>query len=86
MTSGAASAGTSEWPNTQRCQLYNEFTLLTEPASFDCRTEETKPGYWWEVECGGRDIGEEVFDLYRCNNFAINFAMNWNKCHSSLER
>jgi hypothetical protein len=45
--------------------LYNEFTLPTGLwVSFDCRTQETQPGYWWEVDCGGRDIPEDKGSLY----------------------
>jgi hypothetical protein len=47
-------------------QLYVEFTL---PGSgpwvkFDCRTENTEPGYWWKTECGGRDIPEDKGSTY----------------------
>jgi hypothetical protein len=37
-------------------QLYVEFSLPTGAwVKFDCRTEETAAGRWWQVECGGRD-------------------------------
>jgi hypothetical protein len=46
-------------------QLYVEFTLPTGLwVSYDCRTEETQPGYWWQADCGGRDIGEEKASTY----------------------
>ena len=46
-------------------QLYVEFTLPTGPwVSYDCATQETQVGYWWKVECGGRDIGEEKASTY----------------------
>ena len=46
-------------------QLYTEFSLPTGPwVSFDCRTEATQPGYWWEVDCGGRDIPEAKTSTY----------------------
>ena len=46
-------------------QLYVEFNLPTGPwVKFDCRTEETQPTYWWECDCGGRDIGEEKASTY----------------------
>lgn len=43
-------------------QLYVEFA---QPASsgpwvkFDCDTNETQKGYWWETECGGRQIEDK---------------------------
>ena len=42
-------------------QLYTEFSLPTGGAwvKFDCATEETPAGRWWQVECGGRDIPED---------------------------
>jgi len=46
-------------------QLYVEFNLPTGPwVKFDCRTEATQPDYWWECDCGGRDIGEEKASTY----------------------
>jgi hypothetical protein len=46
-------------------QLYVEFPLPTGPwVSYDCATEETQVGYWWKVNCGGRDIGEEKASTY----------------------
>lgn len=46
-------------------QLFVEFALPTGPwVSYDCATEETQVGYWWKVDCGGRDIGEEKASTY----------------------
>lgn len=46
-------------------QLFVEFTLPTGPwVSYDCRTQETQPGYWWEADCGGRDIPVEKGSTY----------------------
>ncbi len=48
-------------------QLYAEFSLPTGGVwvKFDCVTEETPAGRWWQVkECGGRDIGEAKSSLY----------------------
>jgi len=54
-------------------QFYVEFNLPTGPwVKFDCRTEETQPGYWWECDCGGRDIGEEKASQY---TGSISFAI-----------
>jgi hypothetical protein len=37
-------------------QLYVEFSLPTGPwVKFDCSTDETSAGRWYETECGGRD-------------------------------
>lgn len=55
-------------------QLYVEFTLPgTGPwVKFDCATEETQKGYWWKVECGGRDIPEDKGSTY---TGPVNFAI-----------
>lgn len=54
-------------------QLYVEFSLPTGPwVKFDCPTEITQPGYWWKVNCGGRDIGEDKASLY---TGPVNFAI-----------
>ena len=48
-------------------QLYAEFSMPTGGAwvKFDCATEETPAGRWWQVkECGGRNIGEDKSSLY----------------------
>lgn len=46
-------------------QLYVEFALPTGPwVSYDCATQETQPGYWWGVDCGGRNIPEEKASTY----------------------
>jgi len=46
-------------------QLYVEFSLPTGPwVSYDCRTQETQPGYWWQVDCGGRDVPEDKGSTY----------------------
>ena len=54
-------------------QLYVEFTTPTGPwVKYDCQTQETQPGYWWKVDCGGRDIGEDKASTYTgMVNFAI---------------
>lgn len=38
-------------------QLFVEFTVPGTGAwvKYDCKTQETEKGYWWEPECGGRD-------------------------------
>jgi hypothetical protein len=55
-------------------QLYVEFTQPgTGPwVKFDCATEETQKGYWWKVECGGRDIPEDKGSTY---TGPVNFAI-----------
>jgi hypothetical protein len=47
-------------------QLYVDFSLPTGPmVKFDCNTEETPAGRWWQVECGGRDgVPEDKGSLY----------------------
>jgi hypothetical protein len=54
-------------------QLYVEFTTPTGPwVKYDCQTQETQAGYWWKVDCGGRDIGEDKASTYTgMVNFAI---------------
>src|SRR5882672_11469123 len=44
-------------PIASGSQLYVEFTLPGTGAwvKYDCKTQETQPGYWWQPECGGRD-------------------------------
>src|SRR5262245_41429393 len=48
-------------PIPSGAQLYAEFNIpgATPWVKFDCRTEETKAGYWWRTQCGGRDVPEE---------------------------
>jgi hypothetical protein len=48
-------------PIASGSQLYAEFSTSAGPwVKFDCSTEETQAGHWWEAECGGRDgIAEE---------------------------
>jgi hypothetical protein len=48
-------------PIASGSQLYAEFTAGAGPwVKFDCKTEETGAGRWWQVECGGRDaLGED---------------------------
>jgi len=55
-------------------QLYVEFIQPgTGPwVKFDCRTEETQKGYWWETKCGGRDIPEDKGSTY---TGPVNFAI-----------
>ena len=54
-------------------QLFVEFTLPTGPwVSFDCQTEETQAGRWWQVDCGGRDIPEAKSSTY---TGPVNFAI-----------
>jgi hypothetical protein len=53
-------------PIASGSQLYVEFTI---PGSgpwtkFDCRTSPTEKGYWWQTECGGRDIPEDKGTTY----------------------
>lgn len=38
-------------------QLYVEFTApgIGPWVKYDCKTQETEKGYWWQPECGGRD-------------------------------
>lgn len=48
-------------------QLYVEVGYPAAPkwVTFDCATEPTKKGYWWRVECGGRDgVAEEKGSTY----------------------
>jgi hypothetical protein len=46
-------------------QLYVEFKLPTGPwVKFDCATENTEKGYWWQTECGGRGIPEASSSTY----------------------
>ena len=44
-------------PIASGSQLYVEFTVPGTGAwvKFDCKTQETQKGYWWQPECGGRD-------------------------------
>ena len=43
-------------PIASGSQLYAEFSAGAGPwVKFDCKTQETQKGYWWQVECGGRD-------------------------------
>lgn len=47
-------------------QLYVEFTI---PGAgpwlkIDCETRETQKGYWWETECGGRQISEDKSSIH----------------------
>jgi len=53
-------------PIASGSQLYAEFNIpgATPWVKFDCRTEETQPGYWWKTKCGGRDIPEEKCATY----------------------
>ena len=39
--------------------------------SFDCETGETKPGYWWKTECGGRQVEDKSILPVGPVNFAI---------------
>jgi hypothetical protein len=61
-------------PIASGSQLYVEFSLPgTGPwVKFDCKTEETKKGYWWKVQCGGRDIPEDKGSTY---TGPVNFAI-----------
>lgn len=47
-------------------QLYTEFSIPGKGpwVKFDCETREIQKGYWWTVECGGRDIPEEKGTTY----------------------
>lgn len=43
-------------PIARGSQLYAEFSAGAGPwVKFDCHTQETQTGHWWQVECGGRD-------------------------------
>jgi len=44
-------------PIASGSQLYVEFTVPGTGAwvKYDCKTEETQAGRWWQPECGGRD-------------------------------
>jgi len=44
-------------PIASGSQLYAEFTVpgIGPWVKFDCKTQETQKGYWWQPECGGRD-------------------------------
>ena len=54
-------------PIASGSQIYAEFTAPgAGPWKFDCKTEETGAGHWWQVEdCGGRDaLGEDKGTTY----------------------
>jgi hypothetical protein len=54
--------------------IYAEFTVPGGGAwKFDCKTQETDKGHWWEPECGGRDaLGEDKGITYTGSvNFTI---------------
>jgi hypothetical protein len=53
-------------PIASGSQLYVEFTMPGSPSwvKFDCQTNETQKGYWWETKCGGRDIPEAKSTTY----------------------
>ncbi len=54
-------------PIASGSQIYAEFTAAGGSAwKFDCKTEETGAGHWWQVEdCGGRDaLGEDKGTTY----------------------
>lgn len=56
-------------------QLYVEFTVpgIGAWVKYDCKTQETEKGYWWQPECGGRDgISEDKGITY---TGPINFAI-----------
>ncbi|HEV2802207.1 MAG TPA: hypothetical protein VGW12_17175 [Pyrinomonadaceae bacterium] len=60
-------------PMPSGSQLYVEYTIPgSAPVKFDCATEETRKGYWWRTECGGRDIPEDKSTTY---TGPINFAI-----------
>jgi hypothetical protein len=44
-------------PIASGSQLYVELTVPGTGAwvKYDCKTQETQKGYWWQPECGGRD-------------------------------
>ena len=48
-------------PIASGSQIYAEFTVPGGGTwKFDCKTQETDKGHWWEPECGGRDaLGED---------------------------
>jgi len=54
-------------PIASGSQLYVEFTVPGTGAwvKYDCKTQETQKGYWWQPECGGRDgIPEDKGIIY----------------------
>ncbi len=53
-------------PIASGSQLYVEFTLPGRApwVKFDCETGETQTGYWWETDCGGRDVPEDKSVTY----------------------
>jgi len=62
-------------PIASGSQLYVEFTVPGTGAwvKYDCKTQETQKGYWWQPECGGRDgIPEDKGITY---TGPVNFAI-----------
>ncbi len=69
-------------PIASGSQLSVEFAIPgTGPwVKFDCKTSETQKGYWWNTECGGRDIPEDE-DKGSTYTGPVNFAI---KLHNEL--
>jgi len=62
-------------PIASGSQLYVEFTApgIGAWVKYDCKTQETQKGYWWQPECGGRDgIPEDKGITY---TGPVNFAI-----------
>ena len=68
-------------PIASGSQLYVEFTVPGTGAwvKYDCKTEETQAGRWWQPECGGRDgIPEETLAIEAGDN-------NWSNRRTILD-
>jgi hypothetical protein len=60
-------------PIASGSQLYVEYTIPgSAPVKFDCETQETQSGRWWQTGCGGRDIPEAKSVTY---TGPVNFAI-----------
>lgn len=60
--------------------LWVEFTLPSGPwVKFDCKTEETKKGYWYEAKGGARDIPEDQGSIH---TGPVDFAIH---CRNELQ-
>ena len=62
-------------PIASGSQVYVEFTVPGTGGwvKYDCKTQETQKGYWWQPECGGRDgISEDKGITY---TGPVNFAI-----------
>src|SRR3989441_9735875 len=62
-------------PIASGSQVYVEFTVPGTGAwvKYDCKTQETQKGFWWQPECGGRDgVSEDKGITY---TGPVNFAI-----------